>query len=71
MKCLCPACGGDDPLYSELHRRQCEARHVLKMRKEQRQAYYQGVLKGRRGEAAARLLIEDIEAEAEKQEIPF
>lgn len=70
MKCLCPRCNPDAPhpergtpefLYSDLHRRECEARHVLKMDKESRYAYYK-IVHEKRGEPALRLLIFDVEA---------
>lgn len=40
-------------------RRQCEARYVAKMSKDQREEFYKGVLK-ERGREAANLLIADV-----------
>ena len=61
--CLCPACcESPAPTYTEAWRRQCEARYVLRMEKNQRRAYYAGVGKFR-GLPASRQLIADVEAE--------
>ncbi|SOD42397.1 DUF7696 family protein [Nitrosovibrio sp. Nv4] len=46
---------------SEQHRRECEARYVMKMDDTRRQTYYEGVLK-HRGKAKANELIDDVNA---------
>jgi len=76
LKCLCPRCRGPNAphaergtpefLYSDLHRRECEARGMLRLDKEARQHYYQMVLAAR-GRQAAKLLIHDVEAENAKR----
>ena len=43
----------------EQHRRECEARHVLTMDKDRRDAFYQGVF-DKRGREAVNQLIEDV-----------
>lgn len=47
---------------SEQHRRACEARYVLKMPDDKRQAYYQGVLE-KRGQKG----VDELIAEVKKQ----
>lgn len=44
---------------SEQHRRDCEARFVMAMGRDRREAFYQGVFK-ERGRDAANQLIEDV-----------
>ena len=46
----------------EQHRRECEARHALKMPDDKRQAYYQGVLE-KRGQKG----VDELIAEVKKQ----
>lgn len=67
--CLCPRCRPEDPppargtpefLYSDLHRRECEAREVLKLSKEARTRYYRSVHEAR-GEYGCYVLIYDVE----------
>lgn len=63
MKCLCPRCSEQPaPTYTEAWRRECEARYVLGMGKDQRRSYYACVGKFR-GLPASRQLIADVEAE--------
>jgi hypothetical protein len=63
LKCSdpkCPTCTQD----LEKHRRECEARYVVKLDEFARTDYYNGVWKSR-GEEAAKLLIQDVVATEE------
>jgi hypothetical protein len=56
---------------SEQHRRDCEARHVLKMNDTDRQEYYKGVI-AKRGRVKVNELIDDVNRmrrEAREKEI--
>lgn len=67
MKCLCPRCSDQPaPTYTEAWRKECEARYVLGMGKDQRRSYYAGVSKFR-GLPAMRELIADVEKEYESR----
>lgn len=61
----CASCSGD-ALFSELHRRECEARHVLKFSSEGQASYYKAVDQAR-GRKALELLIYDVEKERESR----
>lgn len=50
---------GEPFTWSEQHRRECEARHVMKLALEQRRTYYQHVAEIR-GETAARELVAEV-----------
>lgn len=65
LKCSdpkCPTCTQD----LEKHRRECEARYVVKLEELARHGYYEGVWKSR-GEAATKLLIQDVAEELYKK----
>jgi hypothetical protein len=47
---------------SEQFRHECEARHVMKMNKEQRQEYYKGAVL-HRGQAAVSRLIDEVNSQ--------
>jgi hypothetical protein len=67
VKCLCPRCSDQPaPTYIEAWRKECEARYVLHMGKDQRRAYYAGVSKFR-GLPAMRELIAAVEKEHESR----
>lgn len=50
---------GEPFTWSEQHRRECEARYVMKLSLEQRRAYYLAI-REKRGEAAARELVAEV-----------
>lgn len=51
--------GGAMTASDEQHRRECEARHVLKMSDDRRQEFYEGALK-HRGREKVNQLIDDV-----------
>lgn len=59
--CGCLACSPDapDPLYSECHRNECEARHVLRMPRSDRRPWMIQILK-RRGKTRALELVTEV-----------
>ncbi len=59
--CRCAACSPEapDPLYSERHRNECEARHVLRMPRRDRRPWLVEALK-RRGETRTLELVTEV-----------
>jgi hypothetical protein len=60
-------CDKPDCTWGEKYRKECEARVVMRWKKDRRQAYYQKVAKTR-GKAAARALIAAVRQEWKKGE---
>lgn len=57
--CKAAPCDKPDCTWSEQHRRECEARHVMAMPREVRMGFYTRVKKIR-GEAAAQRLVDEV-----------
>lgn len=65
--CGAKRCDKPNCTWGENHRRECEARTVLRWPREKRTEYYADVKK-RRGDAAAQELIRTVRAEWEKSQ---
>lgn len=69
-ECLCPSCSTLPlPSHTEQHRRECEARVLLRWSKTRREKYYR-VVRATRGKMAASELIREVKEQWRKSQSP-